>query len=65
MSVPLTVIQRAALLAAQHSPSKHSDMVPVDYTLKKYVRRPKGSSSGAALYQNEKTIYVNPKDARH
>jgi predicted ribosome quality control (RQC) complex YloA/Tae2 family protein len=39
-------------------------MVPVDYTLKKYVRRPKGSPSGAALYQNEKTLYVNPKDAR-
>jgi len=64
-AVPLSFIQRAALIAAQHSASKHAEMVPVDYTLKKYVRRPKGSPSGAALYQNEKTIYVNPKDARH
>ncbi len=63
-TVPPSVIRRAALLAAQHSASKHSDIVPVDYTLKKFVRRPKGSASGAALYQNEKTIYVNPKEAQ-
>ncbi|MDR3690193.1 MAG: NFACT family protein [Fimbriimonas sp.] len=48
----------AAKIAAQNSRAKHSSYVPVDYTLKKYVRRPKGAAAGAALYVNEKTIHV-------
>jgi len=60
-AVPRSVIERAALLAAQHSAARHSSMVPVDYTLKKYVRRPRGAASGAVLYRNEKTLYVSPK----
>jgi len=48
----------AAKLAARHSPSKHSTLVSVDYTLKKYVRRPKGASSGLAVYTHEKTLHV-------
>ena len=48
----------AAKLAVQHSPSKHAGYVPVDYTLKKYVRKPKGSAPGAALYTNEKTLHI-------
>ena len=59
--VPQSVIKRAALIAAQHSASKHSATVPVDYTLKKYVRRPRGGAPGTVLYQNEKTIHVSPK----
>ena len=61
-SVPKSILERAALIAAKHSAAKHSSVVPVDWTLKKYVRRPRGSASGAATYQNERTIYVNPKD---
>lgn len=60
-AVPRSVIERAALLAAQHSAAKHSSMVPVDCTLKKYVRRPRRAPSGTVVYQNEKTIYVSPK----
>lgn len=59
-SVPKSVLLSAAELAAKHSDSKHSSLVPVDYTLRKYVRKPKGVASGKALYQNEKTIYVTP-----
>lgn len=59
--VPPSVIRRAALLTALHSPAKHSALVPVDYTLRKYVRRPRGAPSGTVLYQNQKTIYVSPK----
>ena len=60
--VPQSVIKRAAILAAQHSPAKHSETVPVDYTLKKHVRRPRGAAPGAVLYQHEKTIHVSPRD---
>jgi len=62
-AVPKSVIRRAALLAAQHSGVKHSSVVPVDYTLKKYVRRPRGAPSGTVTYQQEKTIHVSPRDA--
>jgi len=59
--VPPSVIHRAAVLTALHSPAKHSSLVPVDYTLRKYVRRPRGAPSGTVHYQNQKTIYVSPK----
>jgi predicted ribosome quality control (RQC) complex YloA/Tae2 family protein len=34
-------------------------VVPVDYTLKKHVRKPKGSAAGFATYTHEKTLHVN------
>jgi predicted ribosome quality control (RQC) complex YloA/Tae2 family protein len=60
-SVPPSVIKRAAILAAQHSGAKHASIVPVDYTLKRHVRRPRGAPSGTVTYQHEKTIHVSPK----
>lgn len=48
----------AARLAVQHSPSRTSGYVPVDCTLKKYVRKPKGSPAGTAFYTHEKTLHV-------
>ena len=51
----------AAKVAVQNSPSKHSGFVPVDYTLRKYVRKPRGASAGTALYTHEKTLHVENK----
>ncbi len=48
----------AARVAVQHSSSKHAGYVSVDYTLKKYVRRPRGAAKGAATYTNEKTLNI-------
>jgi predicted ribosome quality control (RQC) complex YloA/Tae2 family protein len=53
------VLLFAAKVAVQNSPSKHSGFVPVDYTLRKYVRRPRGAAKGAVLYTNEKTLHVD------
>lgn len=58
--VPRSVIEQAARLCAQHSKQKHASIVPVDYTLRKYVRRPRGALAGAADYWNERTIEVTP-----
>lgn len=58
--VPQNILMQAALLAARNSPAKHSSLVPVDYTLKKYVRRPRGAPSGTVFYQNEKTLFIEP-----
>ena len=48
----------AARLAVSKSASKHSSYVAVDYTLKKYVRKPKKSAPGFATYTEEKTLHV-------
>ncbi len=49
-----------AELAARNSVAKHSTYVPVDYTLKKYVRKPRGSAPGSVVYEREKTLHVDP-----
>ena len=59
-AVPRQVLERAAELAAKHSDQKHSSLVPVDYTQRRYVRKPRGAAPGKALYQNEKTIFITP-----
>jgi len=58
-SVSPAALQHAAELVAARSEVKHSALVPVDYTLKKYVRKPRKSAPGAVTYQNEKTLYVS------
>lgn len=55
---PLDVIRSAAVIAAKHSAAKHSSFVPVDYTLRKYVRKPHGAAPGMVSYQYEKTLHV-------
>ncbi len=56
---PPEVLRFAAEVAVRHSVLKHSSVVPVDYTLKKHVRKPKGSVAGFATYTHEKTIHVH------
>lgn len=51
-------LEFAARVAVRHSPSKHSGYVSVDYTQKRYVRKPKGSAPGLAVYTHEKTLHV-------
>ncbi len=49
----------AAKVAIRQSSSKHSSYVSVDYTLKKYVRKPRKSAPGLAVYTHEKTLNIN------
>lgn len=53
-------LYEAASLAAGYSSAKHSENVPVIYTEKRYVRKPKGAPPGAVTCRNEKTIFVKP-----
>jgi predicted ribosome quality control (RQC) complex YloA/Tae2 family protein len=59
---PMEVIRKAAVIAAKHSAAKHSGMAPVDYTLRKYVRKPRGAAQGMVSYQYEKTLHVETGD---
>jgi predicted ribosome quality control (RQC) complex YloA/Tae2 family protein len=58
--VPPAVLHEAARITAAHSESKHSSYVPVDYVLKKFVRKPRGSAPGLVTHRGEKTLYVEP-----
>jgi predicted ribosome quality control (RQC) complex YloA/Tae2 family protein len=55
-------IRMAAELVAKRSEAKHSKVAPVDFTLKKYVRKPRKSAPGMVTYSNEKTIDVSLDD---
>ena len=57
---PRDIIIQAAQIAARYSSQKHSGMVPVIYTLRKYVWKKKGLAPGAVHIKNEKSIMVKP-----
>ena len=62
MEVPERTLREAAVLAAFHSKAKHSSNVPVDYTLCRHVRKPKGARPGMVIYDNHKTLFVTPDE---
>lgn len=57
---PNDVIHYAAQLAAYYSKLKGSSLVPVCYTLKKYVRKPKGMEPGQVVVDREEVMLVEP-----
>ena len=56
-----TLIQ-AAQLAAYFSKGKQADRVMVDYTKRKYVKKPGGAKPGFVTYTNQQTLYVVPDE---
>ncbi len=53
-------IVEAATLAAVHSGARTSRTVPVDYTRRKYVRKPRRSPPGTVIMERAKTVFVEP-----
>lgn len=60
-SPQMNTIEQAAAIAADFSTARESRTVAVDYTQRKYVRKPKGAKPGLVTYEREKTIFVKPK----
>ena len=52
----------AALLAAYYSRARGSENVAVDYTPRKYVKKPAGAKPGMVIYATNKTAYVTPSE---
>jgi len=50
----------ACQITAYHSKIVNEDKVPVDYTMRKYVRKIKGGPAGFVIYDNFKTMVVRP-----
>lgn len=53
----------AATLAAWYSKGQRSSMVPIDYTLRRYVKKPGGAAPGMVIYTNQRTLYMTVTEA--
>ena len=54
-------ILAAAKLAAKYSKGGASSQVPVDYTRRRYVKKPSGAKPGFVIYTHQHTLYVTPE----
>ncbi len=59
---PKPVLERAAQLAAFYSKRKNDSLCPVMYTLKKYVRKVKGTAPGMVRVEKESVVLVVPAE---
>lgn len=57
-SLPLVTLIQAANLAAYFSKAKKDNKVLVDYTFKKYVKKPKNAKPGMVIYSQEKSLWI-------
>lgn len=57
---PSRDLEEAAVLAALHSRARSSGVVPVDWALRKHVRKPRGAPAGAVTPTQAKTLLVRP-----
>jgi len=57
-SLPLDTLIQAANLAAYFSKAKKDNKVLVDYTFKKYVKKPKNAKPGMVIYSQEKGLWI-------
>ena len=60
--IPQTTLKQAAMLAAWYSKGQRSSMVPIDYTLRKYVKKPSGAAPGKVIYTHQKTAYMTVEE---
>lgn len=61
--IPSQTMAQAATLAAWYSKGQNSSMVPIDYTLRRYVRKIPGGATGMVTYTNQKTAYMTVSEA--
>jgi predicted ribosome quality control (RQC) complex YloA/Tae2 family protein len=58
---PARDLEQAANLAALHSKARTSGSVPVDWTRRKYVRKPRKAPPGSVQLDRAKTLFVEPE----
>lgn len=57
-AVPDQTLLEAATLAAWYSKGQSSSSVPIDYTLRRYVKKPGGAAPGMVIYTNQRTLFM-------
>ncbi|MCD8238304.1 MAG: NFACT family protein [Clostridiales bacterium] len=60
--VPDKTINEAAMLAAYYSKARSGSLVPVDYTPRRFVKKPNGAKPGFVIYTTNKTAFVTPTE---
>ena len=60
---PAADLAEAATLAANHSAARSSGHVPVDWTRRKWVRKPRGAPPGLVTPDRVQTVFVSPDPA--
>lgn len=58
--IPEDILQIAAEICAYYSEAKGGGRVEVDYTLKKYVKKPQQAKPGFVNYTDFKSVFVTP-----
>lgn len=58
--IPDNTLEEAAILASYFSKGKSSKHIPIDYTQRKNVKKPKNAKTGMVIYDNYSTIIVDP-----
>ena len=57
---PDRTIEQACIIASVNSKGRDSNLVPVDYCLARYVKKPSGAKPGKVIFTNYKTAFVKP-----
>lgn len=60
---PRRDLTEAAVLAALNSEARHAGSVPVDWTRRKHVRKPRKAAPGAVVPDRVETLFVEPDPA--
>lgn len=58
--IPKQVLEAAASITAYYSQARNASYVPVVYTQRKYIRKPKGANIGAVVIDREQTVLARP-----
>lgn len=58
--IPDRTVEEAAIIASFNSKGRDSNLVPVDYCLAKFVKKPVGAKPGKVIFSNYKTTFVKP-----
>ncbi len=56
-----TAIFEAAMLAAANSSGREAGKVAVDWTFRKFVKKPSGAAPGRVIYTDQTTLFVDPR----
>ena len=59
---PARDLEEAANLAVLHSKARTSGSAPVDWTFRKYVRKPRGAVPGSVVPDRVQTVFVEPDE---
>ena len=62
-AVPDATLEEAAMLAAYYSKGVRSAQVPIDVTLRRYIKKPGGTPAGFVIYTHQRTLYITPDEA--